>query len=463
MKINLAGYNVDTEILEKIPSRYKKFLTPESLSCAYARISRYDLPVDKLRKIALKEIEKARETNRRVIFEMGHSSVAEHSIFNIDIIKISRLAVEEVEHFRLASYTERSQRYVKLKEGFFIPQEIKNTKIGERYKKIVRKLFATYEDFIKKGIPKEDARYLLPLATYTQLGMTINARSLEYMLRKFSASALSEIKELGKKIFNKVKKIAPSLLRYYQATDYELKTKEELKSFLEKFPQFKNVREEVEDIRLIAYYNNDLIPKALLYPYLSNSFVKSLSLSPKEKEAIVKKSLEYLEFYDSVPREFELGFLVFEVVISAAAFAQLKRHRLMTLISQYYNPELKFTIPPSVIDKNLEKEFRKKMKEVEELFYSLKEKLGIEKAQYILTNAHRKRILIGLNPRELYHISRLREDKEAQWEIREITQKMSNLAKQKMPEVFLLLGGKDRYPEIYYSIYHKYPKSKENR
>ncbi len=457
MKVNLAGYNVDTKILKKIPSQYKKFLTPESLSCAYARISRYDLPIDKLREIALKEIEKARKTNQRVIFEMGHSSIAEHSVFNIDIINISRLAVEEVEHFRLASYTEKSQRYVRLKEGFFIPQEIKNTKMEKRYKKIIKKLFNTYKDFIQKGIAKEDARYLLPLATYTQLGMTINARSLEYMLRKFSASPLLEVKKLGKKIFNKVKKIAPSLLRYYQATDYELKAKEELKSFSKKNFQFRNIEEEIENVRLVAYYHNDLIPKALFYSYFDGSFPQNLSLSIEEKEAIIKKSLEYLEFYNAVPREFELGFLVFEIVISAAAFAQLKRHRLMTLISQYYNPKLKFTIPPSIIEKNLEKEFKENIEEAEELFYSLKEKLEIEEAQYILTNAHRKRVLIGLNPRELYHISRLREDKEAQWEIREIVQKMSNLAKQKMPEVFLLIGGKDKYREIYYSIYNKYP------
>lgn len=461
MKVNLAGYNVDTNILKKLSSKYKKFLTPEILSCAYARISRYDLSIDKLRERALKEIEKARETNRRVIFEMGHSSIAEHSVFNIDIIKISRLAVEEIEHFRLASYTEKSQRYIKLKEGFYIPSEIKNSKIGERYQRVIKKLFLTYQDFIKKGITKEDARYLLPLATYTQLGMTINARSLEYMLRKFSCSSLSEIKELGRRIFRKVKKVAPSLLRYYQATDYELKTREELKKFSEKFFQSKEIEEEVEDVRLIAYYHNDLIPKAIIYPYLLKPFPKNLSLTAEEKEAIIKKSLEYLEFYDAVLREFELGFLVFEIVISATAFAQLKRHRLMTLITQPYEPGLKFTIPKLIIEKNLEKEFKERIEEVEELFYSLKEKLGIEKAQYILTNAHRKRILVGLNPRELYHISRLREDKEAQWEIREITKKMSNIAKEKMPEVFILLGGKDRYPDIYYSVYHKYPKSSE--
>lgn len=459
MKINLAGYNVDAEILKKIPAKYKKFLTPESIACAYARISRYDLPIDKLREIALKEIEKARETNRRIIFEMGHSSIAEHSVFNIDIIKVSRLAVEEIEHFRLASYTEKSQRYIKLKEGFYIPKEIRNRKIESKYKKIIKNLFLTYEDFIKKGIPKEDARYLLPLATYTQLGMTINARSLEYMLRKFSASPLEEIRELGKKIFKKIKGVAPSLLRYYKATDYEIKTKKELKDFIEKNFRLET-EEEIEDVRLVTYHNNDLIPKALIFSSLLQPFPKNLSLSREEKEAIIKKSLEHLEFYDAVLREFELGFLVFEIIISASAFAQLKRHRLMTLITQPYNPQLKFTIPKSVSEKNLEKEFVEKIKEAEDFFYSLKEKLGIEEAQYILTNAHRKRVLIGLNPREFYHISRLREDKEAQWEIREITKKMSILIKEKMPEIFLLLGGKDKYSEVYYSLYHKYPKSK---
>lgn len=458
MKVILAGYNGDIKVLEKIPKRYKKFLTPETLSCAYAWISRYDLSVDKLREIALKEIEEVRKSNKRIIFEMGHSSVAEHSVFNIDIIKISRLAVEEVEHFRLASYTEKSQRYVKLKEGFFVPKEMKNSKIEKKYRTVMKKLFATYKDFIKKGIPKEDARYLLPLATYTQLGMTMNARSLEYMLRKFSASSLSEIKELGERIFKKVKRIAPSLFRYYQPTDYEIKTKKELKSLSEKFSNFINSQEESEDVRLIAYYNNDMIPKAILYSYLSQPFPQNWQLSEEEKMEIIKKSLEHLEFYDSVLREFELGFLVFEIVISAAAFAQLKRHRLITLITQYYTPDLKFTIPPSIIKKNLEKEFEEKIKEVEELYYFLKERLEISKTQYILTNAHRRRILIGLNPREFYHISRLREDKDAQWEIKEITQKMNKLVKEKMPEIFFLLGGKDKYSEIYYSVYHKYPK-----
>ena len=52
---------------------------------------------------------------------MGHHSVAEHAVFNFDVIGISRLAMEELEKFRLCSYTEKSQRYITLDKDFVLP------------------------------------------------------------------------------------------------------------------------------------------------------------------------------------------------------------------------------------------------------------------------------------------------------------------------------------------------------
>jgi len=45
-------------------------------------------------------------------------------VFNIDALGVSRLLVEEIEKFRLCSYTEKSQRYVLLQDDFVIPREI---------------------------------------------------------------------------------------------------------------------------------------------------------------------------------------------------------------------------------------------------------------------------------------------------------------------------------------------------
>ncbi|GAF76552.1 unnamed protein product, partial [marine sediment metagenome] len=124
MNVILAGYNVDREVIEELkknsPPRYD--ITPETLSASYARISRDTRPVDELRAEARAEVERARRSNRNIIFKMGHHSVAEHAVFNFDIIGASRLALEEIEKFRLCSYTEKSQRYIALKEDFVVPE-----------------------------------------------------------------------------------------------------------------------------------------------------------------------------------------------------------------------------------------------------------------------------------------------------------------------------------------------------
>ena len=98
----------------------KDILTPEIFSAAYARISRSAKDIGALRKQAREDVKQARESNRSIIFEMGHHSVAEHAVFNFDMIGVSRLALEEIERFRLASYTEKSQRYVTLKGDYLL-------------------------------------------------------------------------------------------------------------------------------------------------------------------------------------------------------------------------------------------------------------------------------------------------------------------------------------------------------
>jgi hypothetical protein len=87
MKVNIAGYNIDKELIDKLQS---PLATPELISASYARISRSNKSIADLRKEAMMELEKARKTNTDIIFSMGHSSVAEHSVFNIDLIGISK-------------------------------------------------------------------------------------------------------------------------------------------------------------------------------------------------------------------------------------------------------------------------------------------------------------------------------------------------------------------------------------
>ncbi len=68
--------------------------------------------------------------------------------------------------------------------------------------------------------------------------------------------------------------------------------------------------------------------------------------------------------------------------------------------------------------------------------------------------------MLKVNAREFYHISRLREDATAQWDIQDVVRTMSDLAKKVMPLTCLLTGGKDAYPEIYQDIFGCPPKLK---
>jgi thymidylate synthase ThyX len=81
-----------------------------------------------------------------------------------------------------------------------------------------------------------------------------------------------------------------------------------------------------------------------------------------------------------------------------------------------------------------------------------------EAADYVLTNSHRKRVLMKVNARELYHISRLREDAHAQWDIQNISRNMVAKAKEVMPLTFGLACGKDKYNEIYHNTFGCLPK-----
>ncbi len=488
MEVYLAGYNVDTEVLKELQQRGGKCddLTPEVLSAAYARISRDPRPINEIRRDARREVERARKSNRTIIFKMGHHSVAEHAVFNIDIMGVSRRAVEEVEKFRLCSYTEKSQRYITLDKGFVVPEEIKGTSFEKPFLVLISEQISAYEYFfgrlkeyifkkhkelsgdpknhdILEGWAKEDARYITPLATESQVGLTINARNLELMLRRFASHSLEEIKQLGRAIYREIAEVAPSIVIFHEANEYDKNTYPYIKELA------KNIIDSCESVsleelvRLVEYTpeGDNIVASALLHTSSDLSYSECLSiiknLSWEIKREIFKRAWEKMEFYDAVLREFEYVNLTFNIILSSACFGQLKRHRMVTLTVQEYNPQLGVTIPPSIKEINEEKRFKAVIEKTNDLYYKIKKQIPLV-ASYILTNAHRRRVLLKVNARQLYHISRLREDVHAQWDIRNIAHLMSIKAKEVMPLVFELIGPKDKYNEIYQNVFGKLPR-----
>lgn len=489
-KIILAGYNIDTDVLEELKKNApeRQDITPETLSAAYARISRDPRPIDELRKASRQEVEKARKSNSSIIFKMGHHSVAEHAVFNFDIIGISRLAVESIEHFRLCSFTEKSQRYITLEDDFVVPKEIKDAGFegdftalikeqNRLYHKLNEKLqvhvFEKYKDLasdpknknLLEGWAKEDARYITSLATQAQLGLTLNARSLELVFRRFASQNNDEITQLSKKMFSLVEKIAPSIILFTEANEYDSGTYEAVRTEALNLPAGRQGPEALkkkhglgEDVSLVGYTPDadNILVASLLFSVTGASMGQCLAeakaMPLEKKKGIVKASFAKMKLYDAAVREFENIDLMFDVVLSSSCFAQLKRHRMATIISQPYDPSLGVTIPPAVAEVGMQKEFDGIIADTNALYEKI-EKKDKDAAAYVLTNAHRRRVIFKCNARELYHVSRLREDEHAQWDIRNISGAMSAEAKKVMPLAMMLIGGKDKYRQIYDSVF----------
>jgi flavin-dependent thymidylate synthase len=479
MKIILAGYNLDYDLIctLKEKSGMKQDLTPETISAAYARISRSPKQVNELREIAREEVDKARQSNRNIVFEMGHSSVAEHAVFNIDVIGVSRFLVEEIEKFRLCSFTEKSQRYVLFNKDFVIPEEIREANLTDLftdtvqtqndyyhalYEKLRPYIFEKHKTLAEtpanksllEGWAKEDARYAISMATQTQLGMTINARNLELMLRRLAALPLAEAMEYSEQLYTATKEIAPSLIRYTQATDFDKFTRHNLRShtdvLLQKYP---SGSKKIPDVQL-TYFTpaaDNRISAALLFSSSDINYSKCLSIAgkmtPRAKRALFKTAFANLQSHDSVLREMENVDLQFELILSSSCFAQLKRHRMSTIIAQDYNSQLGVTMPPSIKAIGQQKDFMEVMRHSQNAYEQIQKKSPLA-ASYVLTNAHRKRVLMKFNAREMYHLSRLRTDQHAQWDIRDLTIKMLKQAKKVMPLTLMMACGKDNFPGL---------------
>lgn len=494
MKVHLAGYNVDTAVLRELLEKDKdrQDVTPEVISAAYARISRDPRSIEEIRKEARREVEKARKSNSTIIFKMGHHSVAEHAVFNFDIVGVSRLAMEEVEKFRLASYTEKSQRYITLDKDYVLPQEIEESGFKDLFTETVayqneayRALFAQLKEYVftenkalaqdarnhtlLEGWAKEDARYVTSLATESQVGLTINARNLELLLRRFASHPLAEIRQLGQAIYGQVADIAPSIVIFHQANDRDAKTYPELEKnasrILKKTKALRPLKAG-EEVKLVEFTKDGdcIIAASLLHSVSGLDFegcykaAKKLSL--KEKTGLFKSAWRNMQFYDSMLREFEYVNLTFNIVLSAACFGQLKRHRMATITSQAYNPDFGITVPESIRAIGKEKYLQQIVLKSEKAYRAICKKISLA-APYVLTNAHRKRALVRVNAREMYHICRLREDTHAQWDIQNISRAMTAQAKKAMPLTFALACGKDTYNETYTRVFGTLPKITE--
>lgn len=184
---------------------------------------------------------------------IGHHSPLEHVNFTFAVEGISRACSHQIVRHRIASFSQQSQRYVKLEQfEYIIPKEIEliaeakeifidaMEQDQETYDKLVDILYKKhYAELISKGKTEkkasldaekkaiEDARYVFPNACETKMVFTMNTRTLlNFLTHRCCDRAQTEIRELAFSMLKELKQIAPILFKKAGPTCYREACKE---------------------------------------------------------------------------------------------------------------------------------------------------------------------------------------------------------------------------------------------
>lgn len=148
---------------------------------------------------------------------MGHYSVLEHVGFTFGVEGVSRALTHQLVRHRIASFSQKSQRYVKVSDSFariMPPSVSKNKKAAAVFSETMEYIVRAYAALSEMGIPAEDARYVLPNACETKIIITMNARELLHFFSLRSCMrAQWEIRALSDKMLSLAYGVAPAIFK----------------------------------------------------------------------------------------------------------------------------------------------------------------------------------------------------------------------------------------------------------
>ena len=159
--------------------------------------------------------DKQQDLIRRVI-ESGHGSTIEHIVFTFAISGVTRtLSHQLVRHRAGVAFDQQSQRYLNYKRpSYMVPGSLADAPVEmrDRFVAEMDDSLAFYGEMLEAGIPGEDARFVMPNATRTNLIMTANLRALIHMSGlRLCTMAQWEIRRLFQLIRHEVFTVSPFL------------------------------------------------------------------------------------------------------------------------------------------------------------------------------------------------------------------------------------------------------------
>jgi len=428
-----------------------KDLSPETIAVAFAKTSR--LP-DSFRDIAADlSDEKSAQFHEKWVVGYGHASVAEHAVLHIAIENASRIAMEAIESNRLASYTEKSTRYQKWDEdSFHTPLELDGHPLRTEYLATCRMLFATYMNslepvkaVIAERVPRREnekdasydsrirsryvdvCRFILPAASLANVGLTANGRVIENAIRKWLSSPLSEVREIGETVKRVAQGELPTLVKYAEALDYLVETPNQFFSTSPFEGKSGDETEHGDWCRLVDYSRGgeDKVLAGVLYRFGNTSFEEALKkvVDGSQREKLAETLMGQLGKWDVPLRELEHCSYTFDLVMDQGAYAEFKRHRMMTQTPQLQTAALGYATPRLITEAGLGSQYKTAMETAHSTWKKLYD-FNPYVAQYVVPNGFNRRVLATFNLREAYAFCQLRGASNAHFSIRLVAQRI---------------------------------------
>lgn len=405
--------------------------------------------------------EKARQFHEKWVVGYGHSSIAEHAVAHLAIEDVSIIATKIIEDMRLASYTEKSTRYVLFSaDKFYRIPRLMISPYASLYEETASSLLKTYADLapktieaVKAEVPRKPdqseraydsacrakacdiLRYIIPAGTLTNLGMTINGRALEHLLTKMFSHPLEEAREIAKLMKEEALKIIPTLIKYADYNAYMAETDRAMRQLAkgifsaDRGQPTANCRLPTADqpVVLVRYPEDaeEQLVAAILYGYTNQPMTQVIEkvrkLDREEKERVIDEYLKRRGRYDQPLRALEHLYYTFDILVDYGAFRDIHRHRMATQTRQDLTIDHGYETPEELVRYGLKDTFDLSMEQAAEAYRQIAKDFPLE-AQYIVPLAYRIRVLFTWNLRELYHFIQLRSARQGHISYRRIAQ-----------------------------------------
>ena len=366
----------------------------------------------------------------RKVLASGHKSLIEHAVFTIALRDVSVFVEQFFIECRLASFTVKSRRYVDFSNlGYYVPPELEGEDLT-RYRGYMDRLFKAYQALLEAGVPREDARFLLPYSFHSNFYCTLNARELGHLLceiRYGRGRGIPELQELADQLTGQLEKRFPCLL-----PELQLPPPEAGKVLPPRCSQASPVYLSRREAGTVTLLNAPAEPMRLL------------EAARRFQHPGLEQPLDIAGLLASRrPRELEQLAYTFTISnVTLSGITHLVRHRIQSIIvpsietvdhSKYIVPDT-IAASPALLAQY--------QQAIEEAHDALRQLSGALEGYhyYFALSGNVMDVMTTMNARELQWFIRLRSCNRAQWEVRDIAVELLRQLRQSFPELFSRFG-----------------------